>query len=136
MNILNNKPILKNSNIRKVAEYFLALDILKDRLDKEKKEIEAFLLENNVNEIFKEVEKKVIISTPKSKTFINKEKLYKYFKKNDRMKDFVISSNISQKNMEHLEDGTLLIAKFKETKNELTKSSVIISKLNKDEREL
>jgi hypothetical protein len=105
--------IKQSKKLRDKAYLFYKLEDLIDTLRGIQKEIEIDLIRDQVNESFIEERAKVYYHPGNQKTEIDTKKLFDFFKKRDRVNDFVKSVKVSETQLKKIKDGEELIFKFK-----------------------
>jgi hypothetical protein len=124
----------KVKSISKKARYYAMLKNVKDLIEKEMENYKVQLINENVEEFFKDEDLKVVLREGNSKSYINKNGLYIDFVEKRRINDFLQSCTVTETALKELPDGEELIKKHKVETGEKNKPSVLVSTLSKEDR--
>jgi hypothetical protein len=124
----------RKNTVRSKSEAFLILDELKKKIEEVQNELEIQLIPEQPLEFFLDKGKKVYYNPGKQKTKIQKEKLFRNLVKQERIKDFVKASTITERGLRLLKDGEQLIAAYR-IEDGLGDETIKVGDISKDEKE-
>ena len=126
----------EENEVRYQAQKYIELDTLIKTLDSIKKSLSKPLIEEKVNELFFDDDKKVVFQEGASKSKINSKELAYYLFEQNEVEKYLDVSSITQKAIiDNFDNSDELLKMFKE-KDGNRAPSLKVTKLTKDDKKL